>query len=194
MVKFLSPFWAAAVCLQIVWLVQRMQNVDRISNCQGRAEGRNFLLQISSMWCGSDRQVCLFTKTTRITIFPLAIWRKSFWKEFTAAAHCLISELLVLPIPRGANCLLGYVKLPMSCQGMQLLMGDSQHLTWFGPFTHRGKRRERRKLKCLHGSCPWNWECSWIHTAEGSSEVGLLPRQGKCSISYVNPMANLCRD
>lgn len=45
----------------------------------------------------------------KIKIFPIAIWRKCFWKEFTAA------ELLVLSVPGGAYHLLRYVRLPMSC-------------------------------------------------------------------------------
>lgn len=113
MVKFLCHFWAAAAGLFADWLVQGMQNVNRIWDFQGRAEGSS-LLQISSMQCGSERQVCLFMETLQTKIFPLTTQSKSFWKEFTATSHCLISEFLVLPIPRGANHLLGYVKLLMS--------------------------------------------------------------------------------
>jgi len=111
-VKLLSHFWAAAVgffadSLTCPEDAERGQNL--IFSEEGREE--KFPAADQSMLCGSDRQVCLFKKTKQIKIFPPTTQSKPFWKEFTTTTHCLISELLVLPVPRPANHLLGYVKM-----------------------------------------------------------------------------------
>lgn len=194
MVKFLSPFWTAAVCLQIVWLVQRMQNVNRISNCQGRAEGRNFLLQVSSMWCGSDRQVRLFTKATEIKYFPLKYGKNLSGKN---SLHLLTDWSLSFLFYQSQEVQVfswGMSNCPCPARAWSSYWDIASHVIW--PFyTQRlKKRKEKTKIAAWFISMKLRRLLKAPHPAEGSSEVGLLPRQGKCSISYVNPTANICKD
>lgn len=144
MVKFLAHCWAAAAGLFADWLVRRTQNVNSISDFQGRAEGRSSLLQVSSAQCGWERQVCLFVDTIQTKIFPLTPWRKSFWKEFTATSHRLISKFLVSPVPRGANHLLGYIKLLMS---MRVCSSAAETFSISCSLALNTQRRKKKKIK-----------------------------------------------